>query len=421
MAANVAEKELTREELYERVWSTPMRHLAAEFGLSDVGLAKLCERHKIPRPSRGHWAKVERGKRVQQRPLAPIDDKSLQTIRFHECHISNGAGAKKLAADPEIAALIEAELAPENRISVQQNLSGAEAIVTATRESLSGRDADDYGRVSRRCDFRDTCFHVCVSKQNIRRSLLLLHAIVRAFRERGYVIGQSDDKQKQPFAEVLGRRFKLSIWEPAKRRTRILSKQEREEKAKYPWSVRDYEYVPTGNLEIHLDRDSFSSLARVADTKRVRLEERLNQLIVNMLRTVDRERIQAEEARLAAVEAEALKRAAVGQEVRARSDGVREGRLLSLVPRWEDALRIRRFIDAIRVEAMHRLGEIDESSEVGRWLQWADGYLASVDPLSDSRELPTYSLTPREFEQLTKECESDWCSWSKSFRPRQPR
>lgn len=39
---------LTREELYERVWSTPMHTLAPCFGLSDVGLKKLCYRYKVP-------------------------------------------------------------------------------------------------------------------------------------------------------------------------------------------------------------------------------------------------------------------------------------------------------------------------------------------------------------------------------------
>ncbi len=37
-------KVFLREELYERVWSTPMHKLAKEFGYSDVGLAKLCEK-----------------------------------------------------------------------------------------------------------------------------------------------------------------------------------------------------------------------------------------------------------------------------------------------------------------------------------------------------------------------------------------
>jgi len=43
---------VTREHLYERVWQTPTVHLCKEFGLSDVGFAKLCKRYKILKPYR---------------------------------------------------------------------------------------------------------------------------------------------------------------------------------------------------------------------------------------------------------------------------------------------------------------------------------------------------------------------------------
>lgn len=59
----------TRCELYELVWSEPMKSLAARYGLSDVGLAKACRRHDIPRPERGHWAKLAAGKKVTKRLL----------------------------------------------------------------------------------------------------------------------------------------------------------------------------------------------------------------------------------------------------------------------------------------------------------------------------------------------------------------
>ena len=35
---------LTRKELYEKVWSQPVHKLAKEYGISDVGLKKICER-----------------------------------------------------------------------------------------------------------------------------------------------------------------------------------------------------------------------------------------------------------------------------------------------------------------------------------------------------------------------------------------
>lgn len=45
---------LTRRELYDLVWSTPMMTLAPRFRLSGNGLAKLCARHRIPVSDRGY-------------------------------------------------------------------------------------------------------------------------------------------------------------------------------------------------------------------------------------------------------------------------------------------------------------------------------------------------------------------------------
>lgn len=65
----------TRQELYELVWQTPISKLAKEFGLSDRGLAKLCERNEIPLPPRGHWAKKAAGRPSPQTPLPQASNK----------------------------------------------------------------------------------------------------------------------------------------------------------------------------------------------------------------------------------------------------------------------------------------------------------------------------------------------------------
>lgn len=44
-------KSVTRKELYDLVWSTPMIKLAKEFNLSDNGLRKVCKKYNIPIPS----------------------------------------------------------------------------------------------------------------------------------------------------------------------------------------------------------------------------------------------------------------------------------------------------------------------------------------------------------------------------------
>lgn len=47
-----------------------MRDVAAEFGISDVGLAKTCARHAIPSPPRGYWARLQAGQKIERQSLA---------------------------------------------------------------------------------------------------------------------------------------------------------------------------------------------------------------------------------------------------------------------------------------------------------------------------------------------------------------
>jgi hypothetical protein len=68
---------LSRQDLYELVWSKPMTELAADLGLSDVGLAKRCKKLGVPIPGRGYWARVVAGQRPRRAPLPkPADNRS---------------------------------------------------------------------------------------------------------------------------------------------------------------------------------------------------------------------------------------------------------------------------------------------------------------------------------------------------------
>src|SRR5690554_1573878 len=64
-------REFTRKELYDLVWSQPMRTIAQSMGISDVALAKHCKKANIPVPSRGYWARHQAGKKTFQVELPP--------------------------------------------------------------------------------------------------------------------------------------------------------------------------------------------------------------------------------------------------------------------------------------------------------------------------------------------------------------
>lgn len=60
-----------REQLYEELWAEPTRTVAARYGITDVGLAKVCHQLRVPKPPRGYWAKKAAGRPVPRRPKLP--------------------------------------------------------------------------------------------------------------------------------------------------------------------------------------------------------------------------------------------------------------------------------------------------------------------------------------------------------------
>ena len=53
---------VSREALYEEVWTDAVTVVAPRYGLSDVGLVKICKKLGIPVPPRGYWAKLKAGR-----------------------------------------------------------------------------------------------------------------------------------------------------------------------------------------------------------------------------------------------------------------------------------------------------------------------------------------------------------------------
>jgi Phage integrase family len=73
---------ISRKDLYELIWSEPTTTLARRFGLSDVGLTKVCRRSDIPPPPRGYWAKIAAGDNIQRPDLPVRADLGSRAVAF---------------------------------------------------------------------------------------------------------------------------------------------------------------------------------------------------------------------------------------------------------------------------------------------------------------------------------------------------
>lgn len=62
----------SRRKLYDEIWKQPVHEVAKTYGISDVALAKICRKLNIPRPSRGFWARLKAGQKVEPVGLPPL-------------------------------------------------------------------------------------------------------------------------------------------------------------------------------------------------------------------------------------------------------------------------------------------------------------------------------------------------------------
>lgn len=159
---------LTREELHRRVWAAPLRTVAAEIGISDVGLSKACKRHDIPTPKQGYW--LRRSDRKKVPPLPPKHEDDSQ-ITFY----INDSGFK-----PKPQKLLKLEV---DVIDIPSNLRGAHPLVLATQESTRGVKFDE---VKGKQEFR-THRHldVRVSPQQFDLTLRIASALILASEAKG--------------------------------------------------------------------------------------------------------------------------------------------------------------------------------------------------------------------------------------------
>lgn len=137
---------ITHEELYEQVWAEPMIRLAERYGITGMGLAKICRKMVVPVPPPGYWQRKRVGRPDPQPPLPPLRQGIPSTATITK------PGLRKPTIGPETAARLATEDDPENRITVSDRLVNPRALVRLTRDALEHGGVDDYGALFGRGD-----------------------------------------------------------------------------------------------------------------------------------------------------------------------------------------------------------------------------------------------------------------------------
>jgi hypothetical protein len=368
---------LTREELYELVWTTPMRHLAERFGVSDVGLAKICEKHQIPRPPQGYWVRKEHGKRVLRTALPPIQDEAVHQITLQP----QDAGGPQLN---ELEGVV-AERQGKNRIMVPERLDNPPPVVAATAKMLRAEKPDREGMLWGR---GQNVLPVKVTMSTLSRAMRIMHALITALEKRGHslLVETPQYGRSTMYAVVEQERIEFTLREVLKQERHVMTAQEERETARYSWrTVPAYDLRPTGRLKLEIETYSRQSVRRRwEDGKKQALEACLNDVVVSFLRLAheakeDRRQREEERRQRQEWERQRQEKLRLIQEEERRIE-----ELHAQADSWYRSQRIRAYLGAVRDAAISRHGTIQEGSELDEWLKWGEQQADRLDPLHES-------------------------------------
>ncbi len=356
--------QLTRTELYEKVWTTPIQKLAKEFGLSDVGLAKLCRCHEIPVPGRGYWARLAAGQNLPRTPLPRIEDQRLDTIeiypREHQAVANDQPGQ-----DQQVPTI---EVAEDRPISHR--------LALRIERSIS-RSRKDRGVLLAR---KGRAVPIHVSLETRPRALRILDALLFAVEEAGHTLEWSKPYNTPLKVRVLEEALEFSISEVVRAKPHTLTPQE----STRPWMAPKSDYEPTSRLKLSIDCSDYLGVRRAwSDGKRRRIEKCLGHflvtlpLVANALKALraeraERERKWAEERKR---EEEARKR---------REEYARKAQVITkLAQAWKESNLLRDFSAALAAAA-EKLGTTEqEKQETRTMVSWTQAHADYVDPLTD--------------------------------------
>jgi len=349
-------RELTREELFDLVWSESMLALSKKFEISDVGLRKICKRHNIPLPKLGHWQKIRAGRKIAKPNLPPAE--SAEKIKLEEAGRPTG---KKVY--PWSGRQTEIENDPKFNLIVPEKLRNEDILVVAARRALNDSDNKSW-KFSGMMQSRQGTLDIVVQPKLICRALAFMDTFIKLLRARGHDI---EVNQWDTHAVIKDERIKIQI----KERSRAIVNSEDK------WASRTF--LPT---EILVFKANGYYSNEWADGKK-KIEEQLSNIIARLETKVEelheiwrqnRIREEKEKERIRLVE-EAQKR---------KEDELKDFKtLLNQADRWKRVQVLREFISDAKSRAVLN----DQSPDkFDVWLDWATKKVNWYDPYIESQD-----------------------------------
>lgn len=376
---------LTREALYDLVWTTPITQLCRIYGLSDVGLKKICKRMEIPTPIRGYWRKLECGKKVTQKKLPKLSKHGIDSVIIS---LRSEAHSADASPPPRVIDGLDEVL-----VNMASN-PGLHPLVEKTAEALAKAKPDEKGLLEPRAK-RNLAIHV--SPESLDRALASLNQILLALEALGHTVNLNADKIPTTRISLLGEELGVSLEEKVSTTPHVETEADRRRKDR--WNIPRYDYTPTGKLIYRIEGNlPRGTRLTWSDGKIQRVENLTSKIIYGIYDAAEAQTQKRLDDELRAREREEEhKRWEEARRQRAIL-AQREKHLDKMATQWATAEKMRAFLDEVvsNKDTLSDLaiGELD----VEEWLEWAHQYVDAIDPVKNTvywdieKEVPIWEV-----------------------------
>jgi len=199
---------LSRDELYQLVWSEPMIKVADRFEVSSSYLARICTFLNVPRPGRCYWAKLAVGKGPPQLPLPALQPGDPE-------HWSTG-DASIVVAKPK------APMVPGPRKRVRIAPSHVHGMIRGARSHFeTGRKVEEEAYLK---PYKKLLVDVTASQAGLEKALSLAYDLFNAFESIGHRVAlalagaglKRGDIDEREAGGKLRERWQRGLWSPAR-------------------------------------------------------------------------------------------------------------------------------------------------------------------------------------------------------------
>lgn len=355
-----------------------MTKVAADYGVTGTALKKTCNRHHIPTPERGYWAKLEYGKPVNKEALPPLAEPSLAMVRISgssEQHLSPSVREAKEKARDRLHKHAAAKplLVPAS----EPTLSIVEPpCLVATRRTILKARPDDQGFAAARSK---GVVPLKIAPASIERGIQILSQLFALAETQGHLPKATEDGlvlivENESIAFGLEEQPEKILHQPTPAELK-----RRDERARWgyttdPWPK--YDQVPSGRLAIVIHANPYSGIRRTYSDGRTQALERM---LPDILAGFVGHAAYISERRREADEQEQRRREAEARRQREEAFNSREKRRMEFVDAVHEQLILRDKLTAVLSHLKKATSE--DAAKVSTMTMWIRQRLKQIDAL----------------------------------------